>query len=333
MSTIEQIAKQLGISTASVSRALNNKPGVSEEKRRQVQELAASLNYAPSIAARSLATSTTHTIGFLSVDRPLPLSTDPFYLHVLRGAEQELSRRGYFLIVSTVDMLQDARELLLLREKRVDGLILAGPFFPEHFIHSLKTAEIPLVLVDNAISQPPVDCILVEDEGTGFEATHHLLKHGNCEVATISGPSNWPSSRLRGAGYRRAMQDAGLASAIYCEADTTQETGYQAMLKILNQHPSVQAVFAVNDLMAMGAIRAILESGRNVPQDVAVIGVDDVDLAAHTIPPLTTMHVPTRYLGIMAVRRLVQLLRNKEEPIVISMVTTELVIRSTCGCK
>jgi LacI family transcriptional regulator len=335
MSGLEEIAEKLGISTATVSRALNNKPGVSAETRDQVQALAAQMNYAPSIAARSLATSSTHTIGFLSIDRHLPLAADPFYLHVMRGAELELSRRGYFLIVSTVDIekLPDAKEMLLLREKRVDGLIVPSPFFSEHFIRSVKATGIPLVMVDNSINHPAVDTILVEDEAAGYDATCHLVEHGYHEIAAIGGPNNWPSSHLRGVGYKRAIQEAGLTERIFYEENTTPENGYQAMRRVFQAMPNVEAVFSINDAMALGAIRAAQEAGCQLPKDLAVIGVDDVDMAALITPTLTTMRVPKRHLGIMAARRLIQIIRNPSEPAVISMIASELVIRSSCGCR
>ncbi len=334
MSTLEQIAKELGISTASVSRALNNKPGVSEETRRQVMDLATSLNYAPSIAARSLATSSTNMIGFLSVDRPLPLSADPFYLHILRGAEEEFSRNGYFVIISTVNVttLQSPMDLQLIREKRVDGVILPGPFFPEKFVRAVKTSGIPMVLVDNLLPGTPVNSIMNEDEGAGYEATRHLIGHGRRKIVAISGPCHWPSNRLRASGYQRAMLEAGLTPYLNCQSDSTSEAGFKATIEVIKENPDVDGIFAINDAMAMGVLQAAKEIGCAVPKDLPVIGVDDVEMVAHTNPPLTTMRIQKRYMGIIAARRLIHVLKYPDEPPVISMVPTELVIRSSCGC-
>jgi LacI family transcriptional regulator len=335
MSTIDEIASRLKVSTATVSRALNNKPGVSEETRKLVLQLAEDLNYAPNVAARGLATASTNTIGFLGIDRPFPLMADPFYLHVLRGAEEELSRKGYFVIVSTVspEHLTTAASMQLLREKRVDGLIIPGPFFPPRFIQSIKRTGVPFVLIDNRLEESPADCVLVEDENAGHEATRHLIEHGHQKIVCLSGPNHWASNRARANGYHLAMEEAGLNPVVYHEETSTVESGYQLMLAALEKTPGLTAVFCINDATAMGAIRAIKERGLSVPGDVAVMGVDDVEIAEHYTPPLSTMRVPKRQLGILAARRLIDLLTCCDDYATITMVTTELVRRVSCGCQ
>lgn len=335
MVTLKELAQRLGVSTATVSRSLNDQPGVSQATRQRVLQLVSELNYVPNVAARGLATDHTHTIAFLTAHRSLPFSADPFYLHIMRGAEEELARHGYYLIVSTLngDMPMDAGEFRLLREKRVDGFILAGPDLPPRFVLSLKTAGARVLLVDNTLPQSPVDCVLGEDEQGGYDATRHLLDHGHRLIVALSGPTGWPSNRARCEGYRRAMQEADLPSYGCHQLETTIQTGYAAMTEALDRHPALTAIFAVNDSMAIGAMRAAGERGRSVPDDLAVVGFDDIEWAAHSEPPLTTIKVHKRQMGAIAARRLIEIIERDENVPVRSTVATNLVVRASCGCQ
>ena len=334
--TLQDIAERLNLSTATVSRSLNNKPGVSIAVRQLVLKTAEEMNYAPNIAAQGLVTASTRTVGFVCVDHGMPLSSDPFYLHVMRGAEQELARRGYFVIVSSVydEGISNATDLQILKEKRVDGLILAGPFFSQKFILSVKATGIPLVLVDNAMERNHIDSVMVADEDAGCEVTAHLISHHHKKIVAISGPKSWASNRARVAGYRRAMEALNYPIMVFHQPTTTEATGYAAMQAVFKDAPETTAVFAINDAMAWGAIRAARECGFSVPGDLAIVGFDDVDLSAHVSPPLTTMRVPKRQLGVLAGRRLVDLCKkHEEEAPVISLVAAELIVRRSCGCK
>ncbi len=338
MPTLDQLAEQLGVSPATVSRALNNKPGVSTQMRDQILELARQMNYVPGPAGRNPALQRTDTVGFLSFERSLPLAGDPFYYHVMRGVEQELARQSYFMMVSTVyPGMAEAASIQLVAEKRVDGLIVVGPFFPQQLILSLHAAGIPLVLVDNTVMNPPINAVLVEDETAGYQATQHLIAaHGHRHIVALSGPKAWASSRARAAGYRWAMEDAGLTPNVIRQEDTTVDTGRRAVRQALEAFPETTAIFAINDAMAMGALRGAEEAGRSLPEDLAIVGFDDVVAAAHVCPSLTTMRVPKRQLGILAARRLIDLIKREpgeEDAAVISMVNAELIIRASCGCQ
>ncbi|MBW7881475.1 MAG: LacI family DNA-binding transcriptional regulator [Caldilineaceae bacterium] len=332
--TMEEIARRLGISVATVSRALNDKPGVSEATRRQVLDFSAQLKYAPHGAARGLATTQTHTVAFLTAFRAVPLAADYFYQRIMLGAQQELSQHGYYLLVSALsaDQLGDLPNLRLIQENRVDGILLAGPEIPARQILSLRARNIPLVLVDNALPRSTVDCVLSEDEQGGYNATVHLLEHGHRRIVVLTGPLDWASNQARYQGYRHAMEEKGLAVLEIHEAETTIDSGYTAMQAALSSYPDVTAVFAVNDSMAMGAMRAAREAGRTVPADLAVIGFDDIEWAAHADPPLTTVKVYKRQMGAVAARRLVQLMTNEEEVPIRSTVATQLITRASCGC-
>lgn len=295
------------------------------------------MDYVPNVAARSLATKTTRSVGFLCSPGELTLWTDPFYLYVMRGAERELTRLGYFLLVHTLFLndLTSASEIQLLREKRVDGVIAASPFFSQRFILSLKATGIPVVLVDNDLAHTPIDSIQIADEEGGYQATRHMIDHGHRYIGSISGCQDWVSCRNRTEGYKRAMLEGHLAPVEDIQEASTQETGYRGLLKIFQKEPKLSAVFCHNDVMAVGAMRAAGELGKRIPQDLALIGFDDIELALHTTPPLTTMRVPKEYLGVLAARRIVDILTistESQQPPVTNLVNTELVIRSSCGC-
>jgi DNA-binding LacI/PurR family transcriptional regulator len=159
-----------------------------------------------------------------------------------------------------------------------------------------------------------------------------LISHGHQKIAALSGPGDWVSCRARVEGYRLAMAEAGLEPEIVTTSSTTHETGYAAMQTALERYPGLTAVFTINDVMATGAIRAAADLGRKVPTDLAVIGFDDIDLAAIYSPPLTTLRVPKRELGILAARRLIDLLTCCDSYTVTSLIGAELIIRQSCGC-
>jgi len=332
--TLESIARQLGVSSATVSRALNDKPGVGAETRRRVLELAARERYAVNGAARGLATTQSHTVAFLTAHRSVPLADDYFYQRVMLGAQQQLARDSYYLLVAVVEPaeLADLTAIELVRGQRIDGILLAGPEVPVRSILDLRSTGMPIVLVDNALPRTPVDCVLSEDEEGGYSATLHLLNHGHRHIVLLAGPLAWISNAARTAGYRRAMAEAGLPALEIHSEETTLESGYVAMQQALAEHTDLTALFAVNDSMAIGAMRAARAAGRRLPDDMAVVGFDDVEAASHVEPPLTTVKVNKRQMGVIAARRLVSLMEGNEDIPVRSSVATELLVRSSCGC-
>jgi LacI family transcriptional regulator len=335
VANMEEIAKALGVSTATVSRALNDKPGVGEDTRRRVLEMSDQLNYAPHSGARSLVTTQTHTIAILTVDRSLPLSSDYYYQRIMLGAEQALAERGYYLLVRVVrlEQLADLSSLNVTKERRVDGVLLAGPEIPRRQILALRNQNLPIVLIDNSLSHTSIDCVVSEDGEGGYMAAHHLVEHGHKQIVILTGPLAWPSNQARYEGYRRAVQEHGLEILEVHEIETTVDSGLNAMRVALKQHPQLTAVFAVNDSMAIGAMRALREQGRRVPDDVAVIGFDDIEWASHAEPPLTTIKVYKRQIGMLAAQRIIQLIENGDQAPVCSRVGTSLIVRETCGCK
>ena len=331
---IREIAEQLGVSSATVSRALNDRPGVSAELRDKILEAASQEGYAPNAYGRGLATSISQAVGFVVNKASRTFWEDPFYPLIMAGAEEFLSDHGYHILVTTLDDQTTRPEQLGLLGggSLVDGLILAGPFIPASFITRLAGSGIPFVLVDNSLSQRPVNCVLSDDEGGEYEATRHLIEHGHQRIVFLSGPAEWASSRERGRGYRRAMEESDLEPRVLQGKETTLESGAALMRQVLDEWGDLTAVCAVNDSVAIGAMRAAGEMGRSTPRDLAVMGFDDINLAAIHQPSLSTMRVFKQRMGYLAADCLLANITDHSLPPSKTLVATELVRRESCGC-
>jgi len=331
--TQREIARRLGVSVATVSRALNDQPGVSAEVRARVLEMAREMGYRPNVPARSLATATTQTAAFVVHKAGHAVNDDPFYPIIMTGAEAYLSQHGYHILLTTLDDRTMARpgEFPVIGQGLVDGLILAGPDIAPAFIVSMIAAGVPLVLVDNCLSQTAVNCVLNDDEGGAYTATRHLLEHGHTDVVFLSGPEEWVSNRERARGYCRAMEEARLEPLVVYESETTIASGERALRRALEARPGLTAICAVNDSVAIGAIRAAARMGLSTPGDLAVVGFDDISWAQMNDPPLTTVHVFKRRMGELAAQRLLDCIRNPDAAPAKVLVSTELILRESCG--
>jgi LacI family transcriptional regulator len=329
--TAKEVAERAGVSISTVSRTLNDKPGISAQTRQRVLEAARELRYVPHAAARGLATVRMHNVGFVYRRLPPRLEAD-FYTRIMSGVEEELGHRGYHTILAALDLPESPCDLRVILDSRVDGLILVGPQFSPRSICELKSAGLPVVLVDHTLNETPVDSILCDNSDGAYRATRHLIEHRHKDVVLLCGPEAWVSMRERRAGYQRAMAEAGLEPRIAHMRASTLDTGYEAMRQVLRINPCPTAVCAANDATAIGAIRALRGAGRRVPEDVAVTGFDDICWAGLNDPPLTTVRIFLEEMGRFAAQRLVELIEGRHPvPIVVSF-TTELVIRRSCGC-
>ena len=329
MSIIEQIAKELSVSNASVSRALNDRPGVSVELRERILQRARELKYTPSITARGLVKSQSFGIGFFVREKPgISMHSDPFYGEILHGVEQALAITDYHVTIATLtrDILLAPLDFRFVRERRIDGMILAGPDIPADAIMTLLQSEIPLALVDNQLSHSRVNCINSDDEGGAYLAARHLLELNHRKIGALSGPEHWASNARRVAGYRRALAERNLPLPIVHADRTTIELGEEAYRRLIVQHPAITAICAVNDAMALGALRAAQESGKS---DLSIVGFDDIPLASLNEPQLTTVRVPKRQMGAEAAQRILALLNTPDLSPVEVLVSVELVIRSS----
>lgn len=331
--TQKQLAYQLGVSVATISRALNDKPGVSSEIRQRVLALVSQSGYSINQAARSLATSRTGLIAFVIPQLSNDKHEDPFYPFIVAGAEAFLGEHGYHLLFTSLDeeTMQKPQTFAPVAEQRVDGLILAGPSISANFILYHLSQNVPLVMIDHCLQNVEVNCVLNDDFGGEYQAARHLLSKGRQRIVFLSGPKEWLSSRERGRGYAQALAEANLpARAIYAH-ETTIASGESAMEEALQRWPDLDGICAANDAMAIGAMRILSRHGLRVPEDVAVFGFDDIQWARLATPSLSTLHVYKRQLGMLAAQRLLDMLTYPNLPPVKVTVSTCLVLRQSSG--
>lgn len=327
---IDRVAKEAGVSAATVSRVLNDKPGVGRETRRRVLEIAKRLRYEPHPVAQRLAAGTSHAVGFLIPEHYAADHETQFYAIMMLAAQKTLQAKGFDLI--PIPIGDDATRLLEeAAHGRYGGFIAAGPQVDSGVLIALQQSELPLVLIDNQLFHGGVNAVLNDDRQGACDAVAHLIEHGHTEIACLSGPKRWVSNRARAEGYRDALEAAGLErkACIVRVGETTVGSGEEAMRQALEQ--STTAVFCINDLMAIGAVHAARDLGLRVPDDVAVVGFDDVFVARDVQPPLTTIRVDKERIGALAAAQAIEVMAGRE-PAETTLVGCELVVRQSCGC-
>lgn len=315
MPLVEDIAKSLGVSTATVSRALNDRPGVGSELRERVLAKAREFNYTPTLNARGLATSQTFNIGFFFHQKPgLTASTDPFYTEIMHSVQQVIAQSTYHLTFETIaeDILYHPADFRFVRERRIDAMILAGPDIPASFIIAMVNSIHAVVLVDNRVDYSPVTCVNSDDEAGAYRAALHLLELGHKRIGILAGPENWASTRRRVWGYQRALTEFGVEASVVHMEETSIQSGKQAYQQLNADHPDITAICAVNDSMAIGAIRQAGAEGKRIPDDLSIVGFDDITWAEFNDPPLTTVRIPRQQIGKEAAHRVLMLLADSE---------------------
>jgi LacI family transcriptional regulator len=307
--SIRDVAARAGVSVTTVSHTLNGTRFVSEQAKAKVHEAAHALGYVPSEVARGLKHNTTRTLGML-----VPNNSNPYFAEIIRGVEHHSYAAGYSLLLcnSNDDPQQQADHLRVLAERRVDGIVLVASGHDDAIIAVCKDLRLPLVLVDREIETIAADLIEVDHAAGGELATAHLLGLGHARVACIVGPSDLRSSHQREAGWRRALAKAGIEPRAdeVVRGDFGPESGAAAMRRLLQSARRPTAVFVCNDMMAIGALHAAHEAGIGVPERLSVVGFDDIELAAYTSPPLTTVAQPKEAIGTGAAGLLLERLRE-----------------------
>ncbi len=332
--TIRDVADRAGVSHQTVSRVINNQPHVAEETRQNVLAIVEELGYIPNASARSLALNKTHILGLI-----VPDFNEPVYTDALIGAEMEAKRRGYFFMlgITKSDETKESEYFRLLTEQRVEGILFMYPGqeveYDHYYLDFLINQQLPLVSIAYQSRQKCLTVVNIDNQYGGHLATRHLINKGHRHIGLITGLSLWQPARRRTEGYRQALEEAGIAfdSALIEGGDWKFNGGECAAQKLLERSPHVTAIFAQNDYMAIGAIRAIRACGRRVPEDVAVLGYDDVPVAAYYDPPLSTISQPMQEVGQTAAQLLIDLIGDPHaEPREILLKPT-LVLRESTG--
>jgi LacI family transcriptional regulator len=326
MATIREVAESAGVSYATVSHVINNTRLVSPETRERVLAAMDALNYRPNALARSLRQGKTHTLGLV-----LPDSANPFFAEISRSIEDAAFKKGYSVFLCNTE-LDTQRELFyvdVLSKKQVDGIIFVAAGDQADSLDFLVQRNMPVVMIDRYLPNVEVDAVLTDNQLGGYLATRHLLELGHTRIACIAGPSSITPSAERIIGYRRALEEAGLSyeESLILRGDYHAQSGMDITHSILQMHPHPTAIFALNDLMALGALRAAAEAGCSVPGELAVVGYDDLEIARFANPPLTTVAQPKREIGLQAVHLLIERMSLKNSPRSRLVLPPELIVR------
>ncbi|MCG9595483.1 substrate-binding domain-containing protein [Vibrio sp. Isolate25] len=329
MATMKDIARLAGVSTSTVSHVINKSRYVSEEISERVNKAAQELNYTPSALARSLKMNRTKTIGML-----VTTSTNPFFGEVVKGVERSCYQQGYNLILCNTegDNERMRESINTLLQKRVDGLILMCSSLEGERIDVFeKYPDIPVVVMDWGPMLFTSDKIQDNSLRGGYMAAKHLIEAGHKEIGCITGPLVKHQAQMRYEGYKRALIEASLEfnPNWIIEADFECEGGHEAFIKMHAKGPLPSSIFVCNDMMAMGVINAANEKGIRIPQDLSIVGYDDIQISKFMTPALTTIHQPKYRLGKAAVEALLKKLDGGEtEPQVVQLEPT-LIERKT----
>jgi LacI family transcriptional regulator len=328
MATMKQVAERAGVSTSTVSHVINNTRVVSEDVRLRVLAIIDEMRYIPSAVARSLKNDRTHTIGMM-----VPNNSNPYFAELIQGIEDAAFKVGYNIILCNAydDPKKQAAYLRVLMQKRIDGLILVASGSDEELAVLLHNQPVPVVLVDREVAGVEADFIEADHETGGYDATRYLLGLGHRDIACVSGPIGLPPSRDRVTGYLRALSEAGVPFQpdYLVHSDFTSEGGFLAFQQLLLMTKPPTAIFASNDLMAIGGICAASEALVHVPRQLSVIGYDDIALASYSTPPLTTMAQPKYQMGQLITNVLIDRIAGGHLPLRRELLKTSLVERQS----
>ncbi|WP_040977495.1 HTH-type transcriptional repressor PurR [Necropsobacter massiliensis] len=329
MATIKDVAKTAGVSTTTVSHVINKTRFVAPETEKLVLQAIHELNYSPSAVARSLKVNTTKSIGMI-----VTTSEAPYFAEIIHAVEEHCYRQGYSLFLCNTQNNPEKikNHLEMLAKKRVDGLLVMCSEYAQDSLDLLANlTDLPMVVMDWGPSNPHTDIIQDNSFDGGYIATKYLIDNGHRSIGIIAGELTKTTAKTRYEGFVKAMREAGLAinPDWVMEGFFEPEDGYECMNKILAQETLPSAVFCCNDVMALGAISAIGEKGLTVPDDISIIGYDNIHASRFYSPPLTTIHQSKSRLGAQAVNLLFRRISDKSGQHDIIELYPELVIRKS----
>ena len=335
--TIYDVAKQAGVGIGTVSRALNDSPQILPETKKRVLKVVKELNYKPHALAQGLARRRTATIAVI-----VPVFTTYFFVEMLKGIQHELSKHNYDLILYSIDDRARIKNFLrrTLDEKRVDGVLLCSLPIPDKYADKFLNSGLPIVLVDSC--HPRLDSVSTENIKGARLATEYLIHAGHRRIGMINAHTSSLPAKQRLEGFRQALKAAGLkirddfilTPEFDDETDGfTKEAGYLEMKRLLSYDPVTRptALFIASDIQAIGAIMALQEQNLMVPDDLAIVSYDDIELAEYF--HLTTMRQPIYEMGVVAVKRLLEKITGDSSDIIAAKIESQLIVRNSCQIK
>ncbi len=333
--TIKDIAKAADVSATAVSMAMNNKPGVSQKTRRKIQKIAEKLQYSPNFIARSLISNRSYTIGFI-----LNSITDPFFPELAKGIEEYANKQGYNLLLCNTkrDLQTEKKSIDMLRSKGVDGIILATVLKDDPNIVPLIEDEFPFVLINRHSMNPDLknktSYVVLDNFRGGYMGMEHLYRLGHDRIAVITGNVNTSTAILRTEGSIKALSDYGakVDRELIVEGRFQRQIAYEAAIKLIAMEAPPTAYFAQDDYMAIGIREALFEKGLRIPEDVALMGFDDTEIASFAGIDLTTISQNKYEMGAMGAKILIEKIEKNSTGVVSQLILESgLIIRKSCG--
>jgi LacI family transcriptional regulator len=325
--TIKDIAAKANVSTTTVSRVINNKPDVSDKTKAKIQKIITQNNYQPNDIARGLVLKKTKTIGLI-----IPDISNPFFPEIIKGVEHKTKDFGYSVIICDTDnqIKQEKSSIDLLLSKQVDGIIMSLSNDSLMDLDAIKESNLSIVQLDRNIPDLNYPMVSVDNKVSGYKATKYLIDLGHKKIGHVTGELHTKTAQDRMEGYKKALNDNNLEinEILIINGDYSKKSGYQAMKKMINNQTPT-AVFFANDLMALGAYEALDEYNLKIPDDISIIGHDDIDVSSLIQPKLTTMSQPKNKLGKIAAEILLDLIENNKDFSEDVILNTKLVKRQS----
>ena len=330
MTTLNDVAKRAGVSPMTVSRVINNSGYIHQKTRERVEQAIADLGYVPNALARSLRFKQTKTLALVITD-----ITNPFFTTIARGVEDVASEQGFSVIFCNTDESRDeeAKYLNVLVQKQVDGVLLVPAYCSSESVWFLQERSIPFVVLDRRIPDVAVDTVRCDSEQGAYQLVQHLIGLGHERIVALTGPRALSTAADRVAGYAHALEESGLKSAVSaCYGEYTSDSGYRMAMEALARSPRPTALFAANNFIAVGALRALRSLGLRVPEDVSVVAFDDFPEDILIEPILTVVTQPAYDIGRRAMSLLFDRLSGRAAAAPQEIILpTQLIVRKSSG--
>lgn len=334
MATIKDVARLAKVSPSTVSRVIADHQRISRKTKEKVRKVMAELNYHPNMIARSLIKRSSQTLGLVLSRSTDSAFSNPFFPEIIRGISAVTQSYHYNLMLATAqDYSEEAKQCLrMISEKRVDGAFLLAPRVSDELVRELSANNYPFVVVGRI--PEAIKCYSVNNDNiqAAYSVTRHLLNLGHHRIAFLNGPDDFIFCQDRFEGYRLAFREFGLEPdpAFIKNGGFSQQEGYRITMDLIKSKPRPTAIFCVDDVIALGAYRAVKELGLTIPKDVAVIGFNDDPLASVIEPSLTTVRIPIYEMGVAAAEMMIQVLEGKDIFPMQKILSSELILRDSC---